>query len=142
MRSKKAFGFFICFAAVLMVALPLVIFGGADVRNVEYVITPEEPETYTVAQIESAMEVVKTYFRQKFEDCKLTELRYDEAYSDTQAATWADSAKGKLVIVLQSDFLVGTSGSDGSLTPNGIYTDWQWVLALNGSKWEILSNGY
>ena len=87
------------------------------------------------------MDAVTSYFKREFEGCKLTALCYDEAFSDEAAAAWQEKAGGE-IMVLQSSFLVGAGGGDGSLTPNGSYTGWQWVLALRGSGWEILSNGY
>lgn len=142
MRTKKALGFLMCFAAIMIVALPLVVFGGGDVNGVEYVTIPDEPADFTAAQLKSAMDVVKVHFREDFDDCKLTRLCYDETRSSAEAASWRDEAKGKQTLVLWADFLVGVSGSDGKLTPNSTYTDWQWVLTLNGSTWEILSDGY
>jgi len=141
MKSKRGFGFLFCFAAILAVAMPLVLLGGGDVRSTEYVITPHNPEYYTAQQVSSAMDVVKSYFRSEYKDCKLLTIRYDDDFQAQQAPSWAEAAKNAPVIVLQSDFLVGKSGGPG-FDPNSSQSGWQWILTLDGSTWEIISKGY
>ena len=141
MKGKKGFGFLFCFVAILAVAMPLVLLGGGDVRSTEYVITPHNPEHYTAQQVASAMDVVKSYFRSDFKDSKLLVIRYDDEYQAAHAPEWTEQAKGAPVIVLRSDFLVGKSGGIG-FDPNSSQNDWGWVLALNGSTWEIIAKGY
>ena len=141
MKGKKGFGFLFCFVAILAVAMPLVIFGGGDVRSAEYVITPHNPEYYTTEQVTSAMDVVKNYFRTEYKDTKLLVIRYDDELQAAEAPEWAEAAKHAPVMVLSSDFLVGKSGGPG-FDPNSSQEGWKWILTLDGSTWKIISKGY
>lgn len=135
---KKRFWRFISVLAMLM----LVCGCGGNVRGVDKCIGPSE--IYTEREIESAMNTVVRHFRWNFEDCVLTEIRYDEAFSEKSSGEWAESCGAEQAIVLTSSFEVGSSGGDGgSLEPNSTYTGWQWILARNGhGRWKLITCGY
>lgn len=97
---------------------------------------------YSPAQLEAAMDAVARHFRRHFDGCTLTELRYDEEFSDRYAAEWAQQYDAKNAIVLLSSFDVGPL-SDGSLTPNQTYTRWQWILTSDiPGIWTLQNWGY
>lgn len=97
---------------------------------------------YSPVEIEAAMNVAAGHFRRHFEGCRLTQIAYDEEFSDRYAAEWAQQYNDKYAIVLLSDFEVGP-GSDGSLTPGQTYTRWQWVLTGDiPGVWTLQTWGY
>ncbi|MFV0412367.1 MAG: DUF4829 domain-containing protein [Oscillospiraceae bacterium] len=79
-----------------------------------------------------------------FEDCTLTELWYDEGFSNSTVAqyhaTKNDPANG---IALLSNFDVGPSGGDGSFNPNTTYSHWNWILTRSGATghWKVIDWG-
>lgn len=96
-------------------------------------------EIYTEKEIRAAEKVAISYFFKEFDSCSLISIRYagDEKQKESAARYGADE-----VIVLLSDFYSG-SGGDGSLSPNDLYTDWQWILVRNkGGKWRHADHGY
>ena len=97
---------------------------------------------YSPAQLEAAMDVAVRHFRRHFEGCRLTEISYDEAFSDRHAAELAQQYGAKHAVVLLSTFEVGP-GSDGSLTPGQTYTRWEWILTSDiPGLWTLRSWGY
>lgn len=100
-------------------------------------------DIYTEQEIESAIEVTKSYFRLHFAGCTLTEISYagDEYTKDYM--DWAERNGADDVIVLISSFDVGPSGGDGSLNPNTTYSNWNWILVRDeGGKWKHADHGY
>lgn len=111
-----------------------------DVSQVEKLISTSA--AYTQAEIESAMEVAISYFRQEFEGCTLTQIRYEEG-REAAAEEWAKTYGAEEGIVLLSSFDVDTSGGDGSLNPNSTYHNWQWILVRSADgSWELKTWGY
>ena len=130
----------IAFVVVLACMLSLTACGG-NVENVK--ITDYSSKVYSDAEIESAIDVAIKYFKKNFDGCTLTEITYsgDDALDDAQE--WADRNNADDVIVLVSTFEVDASGGDGSLEPNGTYTDYEWILVRrNGGKWKHVDHGY
>ena len=135
MKHKKIFA---CLLAMLL-ALSLCGCGG-NVRDVKRVVPPSE--LYNSESINDAMDVVVRYFRKEFEGCKLTWLIYDESMA-AAADEWAAQYGADEAIVLLSTFEVGAEGGDGSLAPNSLYTNWQWILTRSaGGAWQLQTWGY
>ena len=112
----------------------------ADVSQVEKIISTSA--IYTQAEIENAMDVAIAYFRQEFEGCTLTQIRYEPS-RDAAGAQWAQTYGAEEGIVLLSSFDVDSSGGDGSLNPNSTYHNWQWILVRSGNgSWELKTWGY
>ncbi|WP_042274580.1 DUF4829 domain-containing protein [[Clostridium] dakarense] len=105
---------------------------------------------FSEKEIEDAIECVKDKFK-SFQGCDLTDLWYDEDRSNTLVDDYLKYGLGsengstaENVIVLMSNFNVGSSGGDGSFEPNSTYSDWQWVLVRDSktSKWKVDDWGY
>ena len=135
MKHKKIF------AGLLAMLLALSLCGcGGNVRDVKRVVPPSE--LYNSESINDAMDVVVRYFRKEFEGCKLTWLIYDESMA-AAADEWAAQYGADEAIVLLSTFEVGPEGGDGSLAPNSLYTNWQWILTRSaGGAWQLQTWGY
>ncbi len=135
MKTKRLFAF------LFLILLPAALFTGCgSTWGMQRDIGTSD--RYSPAQLEAAMDVVARHFRRHFDGCTLTELRYDEAFSDRYAAEWAQQYDAKNAIVLLSSFDVGPT-SDGSLTPNQTYTRWQWILTSDiPGIWTLQTWGY
>ena len=131
------------FVAYILLVISLLSLAGcrgdvSDVKIAEY-----QSETYTDKDIESAIKVVKDYFKKEFKGCTLTEITYAGDEKSADYADWAERINGNGVIVLISSFDVDSSGGDGSLNPNSTYTGWMWILARTaGGKWKHVDHGY
>ena len=133
---KKAIAwFFLC-------AVMLGLFSGCgDVSRVQ--IIGGASEIYTEADRSAAFDVVIDYFKKDFSGCALLKLSYigDDklgAYGEYAVRNGADE-----VIVLASEFDVGSGGGDGSLNPNETYKNWNWILVRDhGGDWRHVDHGY
>ena len=84
-----------------------------------------------------------TYFRTHFDDCTLLTIAYAGDDSAQEAQEWAAQYEADEAIVLVSSFAVGPTGGDGSLNPNFVYENWQWILVRsNGGAWRHADHGY
>jgi len=106
-------------------------------------VTEVDSDIYSQTEISAAIRVAMSYFKNHFDGCTLTAIRYA---GDDRAAvygSWARQYGADEAIILLSDFEVSASGGGGSLRPNSTYTDWQWVLVRddNGS-WRHATHGY
>ena len=136
MKHKKIFA---CLLAMLL-AVSLCGCGG-DVRDVKRIVPASQ--LYSAEDVNSAMDAVVRYFRKEFEGCKLTWLIYDEAAFAAAFDEWAAQYGADEAIVLLSTFEVGAEGGDGSLAPNSLYTNWQWILTRSaGGAWQLQTWGY
>jgi len=102
-----------------------------EAENIKTEVSTSEVTTskkFSEEEIAEAKECVRKEFAH-FSGCELIDLRYDEKQSDV-AAKEHHSLKAREgdLIVLFSDFKVGSSGGDGSLNPDSTYTDWGWFL--------------
>jgi len=98
---------------------------------------------YKESDIDGAIKVVEKYFAQNFDDCTLLTMEYDGDPEDGTLEEWAKTYGADEAIVLTSDFKTGKGGGDGSLEPNTVYKDWQWILVRNkGGQWIHKSHGY
>ena len=93
--------------------------------------------------ISAAMDTAQEYFDDHFPGCVMTAFRYDEESVREAEPEWADQYQADQAIVLLSDFQTDKHGGDGSLNPNEIYQDWQWVLVRSGNgDWTLKTCGY
>lgn len=114
---------------------------GGNVSNVD--IIQYQSEMYENNEIESAIQVIKVYFKKGFAGCTLTEITYAGDETSLEFMEWAERHNGEEVIVLVSSFDVDASGGDGSLNPNSTYEGWKWILVRNnGGKWRHVDHGY
>ena len=91
----------------------------------------------------AAMDTAQEYFDDHFPGCVMTSFRYDEESVREAEPEWADQYQADQAIVLLSDFQTDKHGGDGSLNPNEIYQDWQWVLVRSGNgDWTLKTCGY
>ena len=117
------------------------LLGGGDTSRVQRVIG--ESTLYTPDEIGKMMDKVEAEFRRQFKGCTLTELRYDEEYSQKQSADWAEQYQADEAVVLTSSFQVDSRGGDGSLNPDSTYSRWMWVLTRKGDGgWKLQTWGY
>ncbi len=123
-----------------LIFVGVLLFSLCGCGNVLFVKKGSVPsEFYTEKEIRAAEKVAISYFFREFDGCSLISIRYagDEKQKESAAHYGADE-----VIVLFSDFYSG-SGGDGSLNPNNLYTNWQWILVRNkGGKWRHADHGY
>ncbi len=113
-----------------------------DVSNVK--ITSVKSDIYSEEDINSAVDVVKDYFK-GFRNCTLQEVGYvgdDEPWlSDMQELE--EKYDVDEVIILISNFYSGEHGEDIGLEPNFPYLNYIWILERNkGGQWEHKSHGY
>ena len=102
-----------------------------------------ESQIYNKWEIGSAMNVVIRLFKNEFDGCTLTELKYDEEVSEKAGGAWAEHYGADQGIVLVSTFRVDDSGGDGSLNPNSTYKNYQWILTRSdGGAWVLRTWGY
>lgn len=102
-----------------------------------------ESELYSQADIDSAIDTIKTEFRKDWHGCTLTEIYYAGDEKSKEHQEWADRNDGDQAIVLLSSFEVDASGGDGSLNPNSIYTNWMWILVRSDNgPWRHVDHGY
>lgn len=120
---------------ILIAALVLSGCSGGDADHVERIVG--DSAYYTEAEIRRAMDVVTRFFEREFDGCTMTELAYDETFTERERDD------GEEAIVLLASFEVDEGQTDGSLEPGGTYDRYQWVLRrtwLGG--WELQSWGY
>ncbi len=87
------------------------------------------------------MDLVIYEFKMNFTGCELVKLEYSDDFLG-QAKGWSEHYEFDKAIVLLSEFKTGDS-LDGSLEPNSIYSNYQWILVRNdGEKWRIKDWGY
>ena len=139
MTNKKGY------ILIAVVLITIIIYGFAKfpagkVSSCE--IAPIESEVYTEEDYEQACSVVFRYFK-GFRGCTMTEIRYAGDDDLDAMKEWAKEYGVDEVIILESDFKTGPKGGDGSLNPNDIYTDWNWILVRDkNGKWKHSDNGY
>jgi len=106
---------------------------------------------FTQKEIMNAVhDVIKT-FNADFSGCTLTHLWYDEEKSEAILNSYITTGRGSVngidrenVIVLLSNFEVGSSGHCQSLESNNTYKNWNWILirdTKNGT-WRVDDKGF
>lgn len=114
-----------------------------NAENVE--IGKHEPsKIYSDEDINAAVQCVKKYFKQNFNDCTLTYISYygDDEIEPNSCLTKANGYDETIVLI--SSFDTGpTNGASTGLEPNDTYTGWIWILGRkHGGNWEHVSHGY
>ena len=131
----------VTFLLVILLTLSLAGCGWGSTRGLQTKIGSSD--VYTQEDIESAVKIVKEFFRKEFEGCTLKTLEYSEELTRDDAEEWAEQYDAEEAIVLLSSFTVGIYGSDGSLNPGSTYENWQWILTRNsGEAWTLQTWGY
>ena len=104
--------------------------------------TIAQHELYDKNEILEAMNAVQKHFLLSFKGCTLLTLKYSDDLQEAQKE-WAEQYHADEVLILISSFKTGASGCDGSMSPNTIYSNWQWILtrSTNG-KWTLQTWGY
>lgn len=103
---------------------------------------PQTSELYSKDDIQSAIEVIKTYFNED-SGCTLTSIEYAGDEMSKNYAEWAERVDREEVIVLISSFDVDSSGCGDALNPNSTYDNYLWILARNKNEdWIHVDNGY
>jgi len=124
---------------IIMAAVMLTFSSCGKTRAVERI--AGESNIYSESEINSAMDSVVNKFKMNFHGCELLKLEYSDDYL-AQAKGWAEEYGYDEAIVLLSEFKTGDS-NDGSLGPNSVYSNYQWILVRNeGGKWKIKNWGY
>ena len=92
-------------------------------------------------EIDAAMNCVIDKFKADFSGCELTDLWYDEEFSNTRIAESYDIDN---TIVILSNFNVDSNGASLGLNPDSTYTDWMWILTRDSEKdqWTAKDWGY
>ena len=108
------------------------------------VVTPKySSDVHSKEDIETAIRVATYYFIKEFDDCKLLTITYGGDDILENHKEFAPSGNIQDVIVLESSFYVGSSGGDGSLNPNDIYTGWKWIIVKDSDgNWVHKDHGY
>lgn len=131
-------------ALICLLILSVLLCSCGGRGNVSFAVTEKVgSEIYSEREIDDAIEEATAYFKRHFDGCILTTISYA---GDHKTADWAGRTElygGSQVIVLTSSFLTGPQGSDGSLNPNDIYTNWMWILTRDpGGRWKHADHGY
>ena len=114
--------------AAVVVGVIAVCFGNGARSGVKREIGASD--YYSQEEISAAMDTAQEYFDDHFPGCVMTSFRYDEESVREAEPEW-------------SDFQTDKHGGDGSLNPNEIYQDWQWVLVRSGNgDWTLKTCGY
>ena len=101
-----------------------------------------ESSLYSTREIQSAMRVVMLHFGMGFDDCTMTELRYDEERTLRETERNAEKGEKSDVIVLVSTISVGEN-HNGGFSPGETYTGWSWELTRRGlGGWKLTNSGF
>jgi hypothetical protein len=110
----------------------------------------EKSDKFSIKEIHRALDCVKNKF-EDFKGCNLTKLWYDEDRSNKSIELYLKNGKGLVngskaenVIVLFSNFDVGSSGVNQGFNPNSTYSDWNWILIRDNTmgNWRVDDWGY
>ena len=114
-----------------------------NVSNVE--IESYESTMYEDSDVEAAIEVVKEYFKENFEGCKLTSITYAGDEVTQNHIEVAKRHNADEVLVLSSSFETGSSLAigDSGLNDNHTYVKWLWILVrTEDGEWQHADHGY
>ena len=127
---------------VLSILLFLVVFTacGGDTAGHSREITGNT--LYSEGEINGLMDIAEKHFKGNFDGCKLISINYDEEFSQKRAEGWKKQFSAKSAAILTSSFYVGEKGGNGSLNPNSIYENWQWVFIKENGFWNLKTWGY
>lgn len=106
-------------------------------------VTTQDSSIYTKEDIQSAVNVVKKYFRKNFKGCTLNQITYNDTDSLEQINNYMPEDSTNESIALFAEFTTDSKGCDGSLNPNETYENYLWVLSrAEGEEWRIINYGY
>ena len=109
-----------------------------------------ESDKFSEEELTNAAKAVKKKVRD-FKGVELKELRFTEEESARVVEDYLKYGNGSTngiekenVIVLVSNLKTDAKGGDGSLKPNFLYTDWNWILIRDdqSGKWRVDDWGY
>jgi len=102
-------------------------------------------------EIMDAAKVITEHFSFNFNGCTLTHLWYNEEQSENMLNAYMTNGRGSIngvdrknVIVILSNFDVGTSGHSPSLDSGTTYEKWNWILIRDSKNdsWRVDDSGY
>ena len=100
-------------------------------------------ELYTARELRLAARAAAWWFRFLFDGCTLTSLRYPGDEWENRYLAASERYGAERAVVLLSDFRVGPDGGDGSLPPDGMIWDWQWILVQDSlGFWHHVDHGF
>lgn len=100
-------------------------------------------EIYSEADIQSAMNIVISNFKENCSECILLEVSYvgDDRLDSYQ--DWADRNDADEVIVILTDFYISYFSDNPVMNTGYKYEDYNWILVRNeGEEWRIDDRGY
>ncbi|OIJ20726.1 DUF4829 domain-containing protein [Anaerobacillus alkalidiazotrophicus] len=133
------------FSLCLIIVFGSIVFYNQFGKTNNVQVSIEESIKFSEEEINEAVVAVKKKIKD-FKGCKLTDLWYSENKSNEFIDGYLKYGKGSSngiteenVIVLLSNFEVNSRGGDGSLEPNSIYSDWNWILVRdnNSDNWRV-----
>ena len=136
---------------IVLASLLIITVGSASLGMVNYanipmsvsVSTSSEDPLYSEIEVDQAIDVIQRSFKKNYKGCTLLSISYDEDYCAGVCKDWASEYGADEAIVLTSSFQTDAKGGDGSLNPDAVYEDWQWVLTrTGGGPWILQTWGY
>lgn len=106
-------------------------------------ITEVSSEIYSEEDIQSAINIVISRFREGWSNTTLLEVRYIgddwlDSYQD-----WADRNEADEVIVILVDFYISRFANNPVMINGHTYEDYNYILVRNeGEEWQIVDQGY
>lgn len=134
---------------IICIALLLFAFTGCKKGMLFMPIEIGESTKFSKQEIEDAIKKVKSGF--PYPGATLTKIWYDEEISNDLIVDYLETGMGVVnkvkaenVIILLSNFEVGSIGVSPTLNPNSTYTDYQWTLIRDSqtNEWKVNTWGY
>ena len=118
--------------------------GCKNIGNVTNVKIKEvNSEIYSKEEIYDAINIIINDFKDDWDDCTLNEICYIGDIRNNDFIDWATRNNKEEVIVLNSNFTVGSYANDKSLNLNSEYNNWNWILVRNKNEsWQHIDHGY
>ena len=112
-----------------------------NVTNVKLKVVSSE--VYAQEEIENAINIIKNDFKENWGGCTLNEISYVGDERNDDFIEWAIRNNKEEVIVLTSNFYVGSYAEDISLNLNSEYNNWNWILVRNKNEnWQHIDHGF
>ncbi len=128
------------FLSIIFFLLPTLLCACGNTSEVK--IIEVKSDIYTEDDINAAISIVLSDFKNNFDDCELHRIQYvGDKYKD-KFIEWQNKYNMDEVIILKMDFYSEKYGQ-GSLNPDCEYTDWGCILARNkGEDWVYKDGGF
>lgn len=113
-------------------------------------ITIGESTKFSKSEIDQAVKAIKNKFK-NFDHCTMTDLSYDEAFSNEQARLYINEGKGAEMnndannfIIFSSSFKVDSNSNQKGLNSDSTYSSYKWILTRDSKngKWKVDEMGY